>query len=119
MRISTLIQTNMATSYSESELADIAYVKMLCLLTPEKLEHINAFFNEQTNTNTNTFFFLTSASPRCSDGKRRSGVDYLDFLFPNPSIEDLITASNTPDRVFTISIDLTNPQFWTVTCARK
>jgi hypothetical protein len=109
----------MTTSYSEKELADIAYMKTVCLLTPEKLEDVNAFFNDSTNTNATSFFFLTSSSPRCSDGKRHTGIDYLDFLFPNPSIEDMIAESNTQDRVFTVSLNLTNPQSWSVVYTRK
>jgi len=109
----------MPSSYSETELADIALVKTMCLLTPEKLESVNEFFNEPTNTSTSHLFFVSPATSRCSDGKRRSGVDYLEFLFPDPDIEDLVAASNTEDRAFTVSLDLTNPQYWKVICTRK
>jgi len=109
----------MTTSYSESELADIALVKTMCLLTPEKLEPTKEFFNEPTNTTSFYLFFVSPSTSRCSDGKRRSGVDYLEFLFPDPDIEDLVAASNTEDRAFNVSLDLTNPQYWKVICTRK
>jgi hypothetical protein len=100
----------MATSYSESELADIARVKKSCLITDEDLESINKFF-EDGKAEFVLFSLDVASGGRCSDGKRRSNLDYLDFLFPSPNIEELIAESNNKaDRIFTTTIELTNPQ---------
>jgi hypothetical protein len=107
----------MTTSYSESELADIATVKRICGLTSESASDIIQRFTDPIVMNITTPFYISSTG-RCSDGKRRTGLDYLDFLFPNPSIEDLLVASNTPDRVFTASFDHSNPQCWNVIFTR-
>lgn len=100
----------MTTTYSEKELADIARVKKSCLITDEDLEYMNTFF-EDGKTEFVLFALDVSSPGRCSDGKRRSNLDYLDFLFPSPSIEDLIAESNNKaNRIFTTTIELTNPQ---------
>jgi hypothetical protein len=108
----------MTTSYSEKELADIALIKKICLLTPGSADYIIQKFNDPATLNITTPFSIDPPSGRCSDGKRRGVLDYLDFLFPDPDIEDLIAASNTPDRVFVTTFDHSNPRCWNVIFTR-
>jgi hypothetical protein len=62
---------------------------------------------------------LTIAPPnRCSDGVRRQQIlDYIDFLFPSPTIEDMIAtaASTYPGTSGTITIQGNNLIFQVTT----
>lgn len=91
------------SGYSEQELADKAMILQRCCVTEEDMPMYDEVFG-----NGNTYYTsMLSITPtgRCSDGKFRSFYDYIDFLFPDPTIEALVAASNIPSRVFVTTLD--------------
>ena len=74
--------------YSEKELADKAKIETDIGLSGTFLEKIrNAFLDPELN---DTGVIVVVTPPvRCSDGKRRNFMDYIDYLFPDPPIETL------------------------------
>jgi site-specific DNA-adenine methylase len=107
-------------SYSEQELKDNrAITDFLCLTESPHLGIITNFFSDPTNMNVSVPFFL-HPPPRCSDNKRRNFSDYVDFLFEDPPIEDVVTTVNNMRAEFTMKLEI-SPQnnFLTVTWTRN
>jgi hypothetical protein len=93
----------MAT-YSEEELAHKALILRRCFVTEEDVQIQTTFFEESNNT-TYTYGLYVIPVGRCSDKKFRGFHDYIDFLFPDKHIDELVEASNTPDRMFTTTLN--------------
>jgi peroxiredoxin len=107
------------TSYSEQELLDKQKITdFLCLTESPHVGIISNFFSDPTNVNIAVPFAFTPPA-RCSDNKRRNFLDYVDFLFENPSIEDIVvTVNNTRD--FTMKVDMsTQNQSLNITWTRN
>jgi hypothetical protein len=88
-------------SLSETELKDKA------LLSDTLFTNIQAHINFLNEKNINELKLFISMKPpaRCSDGKRRSNLmDYVDFLFGNEAIEDVIERENVKTPGFIRSI---------------
>ena len=88
---------------SETELNDKNLLTNTLFTNMEN--HINTMNEKQASEIT----LLISMKPpmRCSDGKRRSNLmDYVDFLFGDEQIEDLIQSENVKTPEFTRSIHL-------------
>lgn len=96
------------TGYSEQELKDKAYVLRRCCVTEEDMPMFIEIFSNPETLYSEGILTLTPKS-RCSDGKLRSFYEYIDFLFPTPTIEEIVEASNTPNRIFRTSLDFSIP----------
>lgn len=95
----------MATSYSQKELTDKDTIEYGALLKGSDIEKIRDLFSTY-DYNWYSYPIGGIAPPvRCSDGKRRGFLDYIDFLFPEPSLEELVemSAANTE---FKLRIDV-------------
>jgi hypothetical protein len=93
-------------SLSETELKDKALLSDTLFTNIET--HIN-FLNEK-NINELKLFISMKPPTRCSDGKRRSNLmDYVDFLFGDEAIEDVLERENVKTPGFIRSI---HPYDW-------
>jgi hypothetical protein len=90
-------------SLSETELNDKNLISNTLFTNME--HHINTMNEKQASE---VILFISMKPPmRCSDGKRRSNLmDYVDFLFGDEQIEDLIQSENVKTPEFTRSIHL-------------
>lgn len=88
-------------SLSESEQND----KTLLYNTLFTNIKVHRDFLIEKNTRDITLFISMKPPTRCSDGKRRPYLmDYVDFLFGDPQLEDLIESENVKTPDFTRSI---------------
>jgi hypothetical protein len=89
--------------YSEKELADKAQIEKDTGLAGVLLEQIQQQFLDPEFMETGSI--STVVPPiRCSDGKRRNFMDYIDYLFPDPPIETLIEQLARDDHPFIIVV---------------
>jgi hypothetical protein len=90
-------------SLSETELKDKALLSDTLFTNMER--HMEALIEKEAQEL--SLFVSISPPARCSDGKRRSNLmDYVDFLFGDEAIEDVIERENVKTPGFTRSIHL-------------
>jgi hypothetical protein len=87
-------------SLSETELNDKNLISNTLFTDSEK------YVSNLTTQFPETILYISMKPPmRCSDGKRRSNLmDYVDFLFGDEQIEDLIQTKNAETPGFTRSM---------------
>jgi hypothetical protein len=89
-------------NYSEKELADIAMIKRVALITDEDLDNIKAIFANDVIEH--YIPFSIQVPNRCNDRVRRNLHDYIDYLFPDPFLEDLLNTN--PSSPFVVTVDI-------------
>lgn len=97
------------TGYSEKELEDKALIEKYCCIRDDYISTYIEHFSDPSKGGMAVFFNLVP-SERCSDGKRRTTcVEYIDFLFESPTIEECVaTANASPNRNFTVTLNFSN-----------
>jgi len=97
------------TGYSEKELEDKALISKNCCLLGEDVSYYIDHFSDPSKGGAGLVFNIVPPG-RCSDGKRRlTCVEYIDFLFQSPTIEECVaTANASPDRNFITTLDFSN-----------
>lgn len=97
------------TGYSEQELADKVLISKYCCISDENVPFYVDHFSDPSRGEAGMVFNIVPTG-RCSDGKRRlTCVEYIDFLFQSPTIEDCIDNVNaSPDRNFIVILDFSN-----------
>lgn len=97
------------TAYSDQELADKALISKYCCISDEKVPYYVEHFSDPSRGEAGIVFNIVPTG-RCSDGKRRlTCVEYIDFLFQSPTIEECIANANaSPDRNFIVILDFSN-----------
>ena len=76
-------------TYSEKELADKLHIETETGLNDGNNARYAEVFQD-AEANRLNYSCWVEPPTRCSDGKRRGFLDYIDFLFPDTPLEDLL-----------------------------